>query len=140
MRVLATRLSAVPSGKPMPTEELAPGLHDVALVDRVADVKRDGNAVADDGDAADDLFDLADGVGGCGRLRLRVLPGRRRSGEEIDDVGSKTGAVRRYQRRVFFARKISRDDVMAAVGPGYDEIRAPNAGTHRETTVPRRAP
>jgi hypothetical protein len=49
---------------------------------------------------------------------------RRRSGEEIDDVGSKTGAVRRYQRRVFFARKISRDDVMTAVGPGYDEIGA----------------
>src|SRR4029077_2813634 len=103
---------------------VGPGLHDVALVDRVADVKRDGNAVADDGDTADDLFDLADGVGGCGRLRLCVLPGRRRSGEEIDDVGSKTGAVRRYQRRVFFARKISRDDVMAAVGPGYDEIGA----------------
>jgi hypothetical protein len=87
-------------------------------------VKRDGNAVANDGDAADDLFDLADGVGRCGRLRLRVLSRRRRSGEEIDDVGSKTGAVRRYQRRVFFARKISRDDVMTAVGPGYDEIGA----------------
>ena len=89
----------------MPTEELAPVCDDVALVDRVADVERDGNAVADDGDAADDLFDLADGVGRCGRLRLRVLPGRRRSGEEIDDVGSKTGAVRRYQRRDVFRSK-----------------------------------
>jgi hypothetical protein len=98
------------------------GLDDVALVDRVADVKRDGDGVADDGDVADDLLDLADGVGWCGRLCLRVLPRRGRPGEEIDDVGRKTGAVRRYQSRVFLAGKVARDEVMAAVGVGDDEV------------------
>jgi hypothetical protein len=52
-------------------------------------VKRDRNAVADDRNAADDLLDLADSVGRRGRLRLRILSGRRRSGQEIDDVGGK---------------------------------------------------
>jgi hypothetical protein len=68
-------------------------------------MERDGDAVADDGDVADDLLDLADRVGRRGRLRLRILPGRMRPGEEIDDVGGKTGAVRRYQSGVLLTGK-----------------------------------
>src|SRR5207244_2350486 len=87
-----------------------------------ADMERDGDAVADDGDVADDLLDLADRVGRRGRLRLRILPRRGRPGEEIDDVGGKTGAVRRYQSGMLLVGKIVRDEVMAAVGAGDDEI------------------
>ena len=80
----------------MPAEELAPVWIDVALVDGIADMERDGDAVADGGDVADDLLDLADGVGRRGRLRLRVLrrasgePARRstRSGERLAPFGA----------------------------------------------------
>ena len=63
------------------------GLDHVALEHGVADMKRDRDAVAHHGDIADDFFDFADRVGRRGRLRLRIMSRRRRSGEQIDRVG-----------------------------------------------------
>ncbi len=85
-------------------------------------MERDGNAVAHHGNVADDLLNLADRIGRSGRLRLRVLAGRGRACEQIDDVGGKAGAVRRYQRGVLLARKISGNDVMVAVMAGEHEV------------------
>ena len=101
---------------------IAAGRDDVALEHRVADMERDGNAVAHHGNVADDLLDLADRIGRSGRLRLRILARRGRAREQIDDVGRKAGAVRRYQRGMLLARKISGNDVMAAVMAGEHEV------------------
>src|SRR5208282_6393459 len=109
-------------GKADADRGIGAGLDHVALVDGVADVERDRDAVAHDGDVADDLLHLADGVGRSGRLRLRVFAGRRRAGQEIDQIGRQTGAVRRDQGRVLFARKIAGNDVVAAVMAGEDEV------------------
>src|ERR1700730_17601042 len=62
------------------------GLDHVTLVDRVADVKRDGNAVAHDVDDADHLLDLPDGIARRGRRRLSVLSRSLRTGEQIDEI------------------------------------------------------
>ena len=55
-------------------------------------------------------------------MRLRILARRGRAREQIDDVGRKAGAVRRYQRGMLLARKISGNDVMAAVMAGEHEV------------------
>ena len=74
-------------GKGDATRRVGGGLHYVALVDGVADVERDGNAVTDDGDFADDLLDAADRLGRRDLAGLRVLVRRRRSGQEPDEIG-----------------------------------------------------
>jgi len=52
------------------------------------------------------------------------MRGRGRAGEQIDDIAGKIGAVRRHQRRMFFAGEISRNDVVAAVLAGEHQIGA----------------
>ena len=86
-------------------------------------MQRDGDAVAHDRDIADDFFDPADGVGRRCRLRLRVLSGSRRTGEQIDQVAGDSCTVRRHQVRVVLGGKIAGDDVMVAVVAGQDEVR-----------------
>ena len=54
---------------------IGPGLDDVVLVDRVADVQRHRYAVAHHCDIADGFLDAADRAGRHGRLRLRILSG-----------------------------------------------------------------
>ncbi|MBV1698203.1 MAG: hypothetical protein KGQ47_07600 [Hyphomicrobiales bacterium] len=97
------------------------GLDDVALVDGVADIQRDRDAIANDDDVADDFLDLADRIG-WRRRRLRELARRRRAGEKIDEGGRKAGAVGSDQRRMFFAGEIIGDNVAAAVVAGEDEV------------------
>ena len=83
------------------------GLDDVAFEDGVADMERDGDAIAHHGDVADDFFDFADRVGRRGGLRLRIMSRRRRSGEQIDRVGRKMRAVWRHQCRVMLACEVA---------------------------------
>ena len=123
--MLATRSSAVPSGKADAAGGIGAGLDDVAFVDRVADMQRDRGAVAYDVDVADDLLHFADGVGRQRRpLRLRIMSGRRRAGQQIDEVAGKMRAVRRVQRRMLFAGEVIWDDMMLTVLAGQDEIGA----------------
>ena len=55
-------------------------------------------------------------------MRLGVLPGCRRPGEQINELSGKPRAVRRYQRRMLFAGKITGNDMVATVMAGEDEI------------------
>ena len=98
------------------------GLDDVGLVDRIADMQRTGDAVMDQRDVADDLFHLADGFRRQCRLRLRVLSGRRRAGQEVDQVARKMRAVRRDQVGMLFGGEIAGDDETVAVLSGQDQI------------------
>ena len=83
------------------------GLDHVALEHGVADMERDGYAVAHHGDIADDFFDFADGVGRRSGLRLCIMSRRRRTGEQIDRVGRQVRTVRRHQCRVMLAREVA---------------------------------
>ena len=85
-------------------------------------MQRAGDAVMDQRDLADDLFHLADGVRRQGRLRLRVLSGRRRAGQEVDQVAGKMRAVRRHQVGMLFGGEIAGDDETVTVLPGQDQI------------------
>ena len=98
------------------------GLDDVGLVDRIADMQRAGDAVMDERDLADDLLDLADRFRRQGRLRLRVLPGRRRAGQQVDQVAGQMRAVRRHQVGVLFGGEVAGDDETVTVLPGQDQI------------------
>ena len=109
-------------GKADAGRRVGAGLDHVALVDEVADIERHGDPVAHDMHIADDFFHFADRIGGSRRVRLCVLAGSRRTGEEIDDIGSEAGAVRCDQNRVLLAGKISRNDVVAAILAGEHEI------------------
>ena len=98
------------------------GLHHVALVDRVADIERDGVAVANDRDFADDFLDAADRLGRRDRPGLRIFVGRAepasrstRSGDSIAPFGA-TSAGR------MLAREIAGNDVVVAVVAGQNEI------------------
>ena len=85
-------------------------------------MQRAGDAVMDQRDVADDLFHLADGFRRQCRLRLRVLSGRRRAGQEVDQVAGKMRAVRRDQVGMLFGGEIAGDDEAVAVLPGQDQI------------------
>ena len=106
----------------MPHDRIGAGLDHVALVDGVADMKRDGCAVAHHGDVADDLLDPADGVGRCGRLGLRILSGRNRTGEQFDEFGGQARPVGRDQRGPLLVGEIAGDDVTVVVRSGDDEV------------------
>ena len=97
-------------------------LHDVALVDVVAHVQHDRNAVADHGGVAGKLGDVADdlcGIRHAARLRKLNMPG-----ERADDIAGETGPIGRCQSGALLADEIVFDDVFAAVlrqdqvGPG----------------------
>ena len=102
------------------------GLDDVAFENGVADMQRSGHAVMDEGDVADDLFDLADGLRRQRRvrLRLRVLARRRRAGQQADDFAGKMRAVRRDQVRMLLGGEIAGNDVPVTVLTGQDKIGA----------------
>ena len=87
-------------------------------------MQRDGDAVAHHGDIANHFFNSANCIGGCsGRLRLRILSGRRRAGEKLDKVAGDSCAIRRYEVGTMLGGKIVGDNVMVAVMAGQDEIR-----------------
>jgi hypothetical protein len=58
------------------------------------------------------------------RGSLSVLPGRRRAGQEADDLPGKMCAVRRDQVRMLLGGEIARNDVVVTVLTGQDEIGA----------------
>ena len=76
----------------------------------------------DQRDLPDDLFHLADGFRWQRRLRLRVLSGRRRAGQEVDQVASKMRTVRSDQVGMLFGGEIAGDDETMAVLPGQDQV------------------
>ena len=81
------------------------GLDHVALVDVVALVQNDRDAVADRGRIAHQLSDVADHGGACWRCRgLRELGV---TGQRIDEVAGEVGAVGRGQRRPLSPLKYS---------------------------------
>src|SRR5271155_4776418 len=98
------------------------GLHHIAFVDRVADVERNGDAVADDSDSADDLLHTPDRLGRRGRAGLRIFVRCRRTGEQIDKVGRQRSAVWRNQRRLVLACEISGNNELVAVAADQNEI------------------
>jgi hypothetical protein len=85
-------------------------------------MQRAGDAVMDERDVADDLFDLADGFRRQSRFGLRVMSGRRRAGQEVDQVAGQMGAVRRNEVGMLFGGKIAGDDKSVAVLPGQNQI------------------
>ena len=97
------------------------GRDDVALLDIVAIVQDDRDAVADRGRAAGQLGDVADdlrrGGAGCG---LRVLDMAR---QRVDDVAGEVGAVGRGDRRALVAPEIIMNDELVTV-MGQHEVAA----------------
>jgi hypothetical protein len=81
-----------------PDRRTAAGLDHVALEDRIARMQHDGDAVAHDGDVADDLVDPANRVvvdmGGvvrtARRLRLRIFVARGSTGTPCRGIGGRT--------------------------------------------------
>jgi hypothetical protein len=59
---------------------------------------------------------------GQGRFRLRVLPGRGRAGQQVDQVAVQVRTVRRNQIGMFFSGEITGDDEAMIVLPGQDQI------------------
>ena len=102
------------------------GLDDVALINGVADMQRSGDAVMDEGDLTDGLFDLADGFRRQRRVRLRlcVVAGRRRAGQQTDNFPRKMRAIRREEVRMLLGSEIAGNDVPMTVLTGQDEIGA----------------
>ena len=100
------------------------GLNDIAFENRIADMKRYRDAIADGGNVAHDFFDFADAVGRHARLRLRVFSGCRRASQQPDHVAGQCHAIRRNQCRRMLAREISWNNKMAAVGTCQDQIGA----------------
>ncbi len=101
------------------------GLHHVALLDYVAGIQRDRDAIAHDGGIAFDLLDPADRL--RRRLRrsgLRVLPGRERTGQGLDDGGSEACAFRRKQGRPLVAEKVADGGEAFTVGAGDFQVAA----------------
>ena len=89
------------------------GLDHVALVDVVAHVQHDRNAVADHGGVAGELGYVADDLARIRRAAgLGIL---NVTGKRVDDVAGQTGAIGRHQRGMLVAGEIILDDLFAAV-------------------------
>src|SRR6202020_2964128 len=90
------------------------GDDDVAFVDDVADIERDGDAVALHGDLAADLLNLSDRIRRWGSLTLglRVFMRRRGTGEQFDYICRKMRAVRRRQSGRMLVGEIFCNNVM----------------------------
>ena len=111
----------MPSMKVMPSVESGSGLDHVALVDVVALVQDDRDAVADRGRVARQLGDMADHLGDAGAaVGLRELDV---AGQRIDDVAGEMGAIGRGQRRALLALEIVVQHQLAVV-LGEDEVDA----------------
>ena len=111
----------MPSMKVMPSVEFGSGLNHVALVDVVALVQDDRDAVADRGRGAGQLGDMADHLGRAGAaVGLRKLD---MAGQRVDDVAGEMGAVGRGQRRALLALEIILQHQLAIV-LGKDEVDA----------------
>ena len=89
------------------------GLDDVALIDVVAEVENDRNAIADDGGISRQLGDVADHLGrGGAAIGLRELG---MTGERVDDVAGEMGAIGRRQRGALLAPEVIRNDQLVVV-------------------------
>jgi len=97
------------------------GLHDVALLDIVAIVQNDRDAVADRGRAALQLGDMADDLPdhrtGAGLADLDM------PGERVDDVAGQMRAVGRGQRGALLALEIIVEHDFAVIA-GQDQVNA----------------
>jgi hypothetical protein len=78
-----------------PDRRTAAGLDHVALEDRIARMQHDGDAVAHDGDVADDLVDPANRV--------------------VVDMGGVVRTARRLRLRIFVARGIGGRTIVTAL-------------------------
>ena len=84
----------------------AAGLHHIVLVDRIAVIEIDGDAVADDAGAAGHLDDMTDHLGcGGGSRGLGVL---NVSGQCFDDFGIERRTLGRDQRWTLIAMEVIR--------------------------------
>ena len=97
----------VPSIKDKTERGSAAGLHDVVLVDVIAVVDDDGDAIAHDAGAAGHRDDMADQLGGGRGPRLGIC---RMSGQRFDDFGIERRALRRDQHRALLAAEVIGDD------------------------------
>jgi hypothetical protein len=121
-----------------PASRIGTGLDNVGLVDRIADMLWAGDAVVYERDLADNLFHFADGVRRQGRFRLRVLPGRGRAGQQVDQVAVQVRTVRRDQVGMLFGGEITGDDEAMTVLPDQDQIGTPSVRSAPGTKAPRR--
>jgi hypothetical protein len=120
-RVLVERERAA-VGKCDRERRIAQRLDDVALEHEVADVELDGDAVAHHRRRAGRRFHPPDRLRRSRRSRLRILSGRGRAGQQLDEIGGKNRPFRRNEIGLLLLPEIIRNEDLAAVLPGQNQV------------------
>jgi hypothetical protein len=120
-RVLVERERAA-VGKCDRERRIAQRLDDVALEHEVADVELDGDAVAYHRRRAGRRFHPPDRLRRRRRPRLRILSGRSRAGQQLDQIGRKNRPFRRNEIGLLLLPEIIRNEDLAAVLAGQNQV------------------